>query len=397
MEYMKRTIPYGKHFIDEDDIKAVENVLRHKNLTQGDEVSLFEKDISKYVGSKYAVAFSSWTAGLHAACSVIGITNNDSVITSPITFVATSNSVLYCGGNPIFSDISNDSINICPDNLESLIKKNPNVKAIIPVHFAGVSCDMEKIKIIADKYNLFVIEDAAHALGGKHNDGSQIGSCKFSDMAGFSFHPVKSIAAGEGGMITTNNEELYRKLLRFRSHGINKLDDKFIKSEDANTNGTRNPWYYEMQELGYNYRITDIQCALGRSQLKKLSKFIERRKDLVKNYDKAFKNLNNINLIQQDYRELSSHHLYVVRINFNKIKISRAEFMTKLRDKGIITQVHYIPVNLHPYYQKLGYDKNLNPNSLNYYSECLSIPIYYSLNYEEQTRVIKSIKKLINE
>ncbi len=394
---MEKIIPYGKHYIDEKDIKAVENVLKFKNLTQGEEVLLFEEAISNYVGSKYAVAFSSWTAGLHAACAVIGISKNDSVITSPITFVATSNSVIYCGGNPVFSDINKDSINICPNELENTVKKNPNIKAIIPVHFAGLSCDMEKIKIIADKYNLFIIEDAAHALGGKHHDGSNIGSCKFSDMAGFSFHPVKSIAAGEGGMITTNNENLYRKLLRFRSHGINKLDDKFIHRNDANTNGINNPWYYEMQELGYNYRITDIQCALGRSQLKKLPKFIRKRKELVNRYDKAFKGMDNLTLIQQDFRNISSHHIYVLKINFDRIKISRAEFMTKLREDGIITQVHYIPIHLHPYYQKLGYDKNLYPNSLNYYKECLSIPIYYSLNYEEQNKVIKSIKKLINE
>ena len=395
MEYMKRTIPYGKHFIDEDDIKAVENVLRYKNLTQGDEVSLFEKDISDYVGSKYAVAFSSWTAGLHAACSVIGITNNDSVITSPITFVATSNSVLYCGGNPIFSDISNDSINICPDNLESLIKKNPNVKAIIPVHFAGVSCDMEKIKIIADKYNLFVIEDAAHALGGKHNDGSQIGSCKFSDMAGFSFHPVKSIAAGEGGMITTNNEELYRKLLRFRSHGINKLDDKFIKSEDANTNGIRNPWYYEMQELGYNYRITDIQCALGISQLNKINKFLNRRKLLANRYDKAFENLKNCTPLQKGLRNKSSNHLYILKINFKKIKKTKAQLMKQFFKSGIVTQVHYIPVFVHPYYKKKYKNKKKYLNSINFYNSALSIPLFYDLSDKEQRYVINKVKKFI--
>lgn len=390
-------IPYGKHFIDEDDIKAVESVLRSKNLTQGDEIPLFENAIAKNVGSKYAVAFSSWTAGLHAACVVSGISSEDSVITSPITFVASSNSVLYCGAKPIFSDIDKDSINICPKKLEDTIKSNPKVKAIIPVHFAGLSCDMKKIKILADKYNLTIIEDAAHALGARHMDGSKIGSCKFSDMTGFSFHPVKSIAAGEGGMITTNCKDTYRKLIRFRSHGINKLDDVLFSSKNAYTNKIKNPWYYEMQELGYNYRITDIQCALGRSQLNKLSKFIEKRRQLVQVYDKAFEGLKNITLVQNEYREISSHHIYVLRINFNKINISRAEFMNRLRDEGIITQVHYIPVTSHPYYQRLGFNTNLYPNSLNYYNECLSIPLYFSLENKDQQKVIKSIKSLLND
>jgi perosamine synthetase len=393
---MKKIIPYGKHYIDEEDIKAVENVLRHKNLTQGDEVQLFEKAVAKYVGAKYAVAISSWTAGLHIANLAIGIKEGDNVITSPITFVATSNSIIYCGAKPIFSDIDINTVNISPKKLEQTIRQNSNVKAIIPVHYGGLPSDMKSISLIAKKNNLAIIEDAAHALGAKYPDGSMVGSCKYSDMTGFSFHPVKSIAAGEGGMITTNNKSLYRKLLRLRSHGINKLDDKIINDQNGFTNKIKNPWYYEMQEIGFNYRITDFQCALGRSQLKKLPLFLSKRKSLAKFYDKHFKSIKNVSTIHNKFRDYSSHHLYVIKINYEKINVTRALLMKKLRDKGINTQVHYIPVVLHPFYVKLGYSSNLIKNSIKFYTECLSIPIYYELENNDQLRIIKMINEIIN-
>ena len=242
-----------------------------------------------------------------------------------------------------------------------------------------------------------IIEDAAHALGAKYTDGSMVGSCKYSDMTGFSFHPVKSIAAGEGGMITTNNEDIYKKLLRLRSHGINKLDDNFINQDRANTEGKQNPWYYEMQELGYNYRITDFQCALGESQLKKLPDFIKRRKELVKKYDQAFQEIPEISSIQQDYRNDSSHHLYVVRIKFDQLNITRADFMYELKENGILSQVHYMPVTSHPYYEKLGYRTASFPEASSYYEEALSIPLYYSLTNLEQEKVIDTIKKIIKK
>ncbi|MBT3940340.1 MAG: UDP-4-amino-4,6-dideoxy-N-acetyl-beta-L-altrosamine transaminase [Pelagibacteraceae bacterium] len=392
---MKKIIPYGKHYLDEDDIKAVVDVLKYKNLTQGSEVLEFEKAVADYVGAKYAVAMSSWTAGLHMANLALGIKKGDSVVTSPITFVATSNSVIYCNAKPVFSDIDNSSITLCPKKLQKTINGNPNIKAIIPVHYGGVSCDMELIWQIAKKNNLFIIEDAAHALGAKHFDGSMVGSCKFSDMTGFSFHPVKSIAAGEGGMITTNNYDIYKTLLRLRSHGINKLNDVFINKELSTTEKTPNPWYYEMQELGYNYRITDIQCALGLSQLRKLDKFIERRKVLVNRYDKSFKKFLNLNPIQTKYRDISSHHLYVIRINFDNIKVSRATLMNKLKEKGIICQVHYIPVTSQPYYSKMGYDTKNYPESQKFYKEALSIPLYFKLTNEDQDTVIKILKKYV--
>ena len=392
---MNKIIPYGRHYIDNEDIEAVENVLRHKNLTQGSEVELFEEEVASYVGAKYAVAMSSWTAGLHMANLALGLKKGDQVVTSPITFVATSNSTIYCGAEPVFSDIDRNSINLCPKKLENTLSINSNIKAIIPVHYAGVPCDMESIFTLAKKYNLSIIEDAAHALGSKYKDGSMVGSCKYSDMTGFSFHPVKSIAAGEGGMITTNNYSIYKTLLRLRSHGINKLDDKFINKNQSTTNGEINPWYYEMQELGFNYRITDFQCALGRSQLKKLSKFISKRKELVANYDNAFSYFKNLKPIQIGDRDNSSHHLYVVRIEFKKLNLSRASIMIKLREKGIITQVHYIPVTSHPYYKKKGYNTKNYSEALTFYDEALSIPLFYSLTKQDQKYVIKTLKDLI--
>ena len=393
---MNNIIPYGKHYIDQDDINSVVDILKNKNLTQGPAVLSFEKAVAKFVGAKYAVAMSSWTAGLHMAYLAAGLEENDKIITSPITFVATSNAALYCNAKPIFSDIDSETINLCPKLLEEKINNHDNIKIISPVHFSGLPCDMKEIKRIANKHNIIVVEDAAHALGAKYDDGSMVGNCKYSDMTGFSFHPVKSIAAGEGGMITTNSKKLYKKLLKLRSHGINKLDDKFINTELAFTNDLKNPWYYEMQELGYNYRITDIQCALGQSQLKKINKFIDRRLELVNRYDEAFSTSNNIKPIQKKYRESSSHHLYVVEIDFSKLKINRAMLMTELRNEGIITQVHYMPVTSHPYYKSLGYETSNYKNSINYYKKCLSLPLYFSLSDNDQIKVIKLIKSLVN-
>lgn len=391
----KDKIPYGKHFIDQDDIDAVVAILKSGNLTQGPTVSKFEKAVANYVGVKYAVAVSSWTSGLHLAYLAAGLKKGDQLITSPLTFVATSNAALYCGGTPVFSDIDEQTLNLCPDKLIDTIKKYNSVKAIAPVHFAGLACEMEKIKDIADEYNLLVIEDAAHALGAKYNDGSMVGNCKYSLMTGFSFHPVKSIAAGEGGMITTNSEEVYHRLLRLRSHGINKGNDEFKNRHLAFTNGLENPWYYEMQELGYNYRITDIQSALGESQLKKLNHFIARRLEIVRKYDDAFKGMKNIEPVQVGTRDRSSHHIYPIRINFEKAKITRASLMEKLMAENILTQVHYLPVPMHPYYQGLGYTMIDLEESINYYKETLTLPLYYTLSDEDQDLVIALLQKFL--
>jgi UDP-4-amino-4,6-dideoxy-N-acetyl-beta-L-altrosamine transaminase len=392
---MKDAIPYGRHYIDQDDIDAVVDVLKNHPLTQGKKVSEFEDALAEFVGAKYAVAMSSWTAGLHMACIVAGVDDSNAIVTSPITFVASSNAALYCGAEVLFSDIDKSTINLCPEGLRATVKKHKNIKAIIPVHFSGLPCDMESIRKTADGINALVIEDAAHALGAAYPDGSKVGSCKYSDMTGFSFHPVKSITAGEGGMITTNNRDIYKKLLRLRSHGINKLDDDFIDKKAAVTGSDKNPWYMEMQELGYNYRITDIQAALGKSQLKKLPNFIARRRQLAKRYDDAFSELDNFKPIQAQGRETSSHHLYVVRIKYNSLGTTRARLMVDLANKGIMTQVHYIPVTSHPYYKNLGFDSRDYPQALEFYEEALSIPLYYSLTDIEQDKVIGGLKKLL--
>lgn len=384
-------IPYGKHYIDEDDIQAVVDVLRSGVLTQGPAVEAFEKAIAEYVGAKYAVAVSSGTAALHLAALAAGVGPGTTLITSPITFVASANAGLYAGARVAFADIDPATINMSPVALKEALAKHPDARAVIPVHFAGLPCDMPAIKLAADEAGAVVIEDAAHALGATYPSGQRVGSCTYSLMTIFSFHPVKAIAAGEGGMITTNDEGIYRKLLRLRSHGINKLDDTFLIPGQAMTDGVLNPWYYEMQELGFHYRITDIQCALALSQFKKLEKFVARRRALAANYDMAFRDMQNCRPAQSTGRKLSGHHLYVLRIDFETLGVSRAQFMRKLREKDIITQVHYMPVPMHPHYRKLGSNPHEYPNSLGYYEEALSIPLYYGLSDEQQSYVIESL------
>ncbi|MDP3086752.1 MAG: UDP-4-amino-4,6-dideoxy-N-acetyl-beta-L-altrosamine transaminase [Methylotenera sp.] len=388
-------IPYGKHHIDEDDIQAVVDVLRSGILTQGPAIEAFEQAVAEYVGVKYALAVSSGTAALHLAALASGVGPGTSLITSPITFVASANAALYAGARVVFADIDPATINMSPKSLKDALANNLDVRAVIPVHFAGLPCDMPAIKMLADQAGVSVIEDAAHALGASYPDGQRVGSCAYSLMTIFSFHPVKAIAAGEGGMITTNDESVYRKLLRLRSHGINKLDDPFQLPEESETNGVRDPWYYEMQELGFHYRITDMQCGLALSQFKKLDKFIARRIDLAKRYDEAFAGMSNCRPAQICGRDQSGHHLYVLRIDFNSIGISRGELMQELRSKGIGSQVHYIPVPAQPHYHRLGFRATDYPNAQNYYQEALSIPLFYDLTNEQQEQVIIAIKALV--
>ncbi len=389
-------IPYGKHHIDEEDIQAVVEVLRSGALTQGPVIETFERAIAAYVGAKYAVAVSSGTAALHLAAIVAGVGPGKTLITSPITFVASANAGIYAGGSVVFADIDPNTVNMSPASLKLALEKNPNTKAVVPVHFAGLPCDMLAIKDLADKAGAHVIEDAAHALGSTYSDGQRVGCCAHSSMTIFSFHPVKAIAAGEGGMITTNDEQIYRKLLRLRSHGINKLDDPLIEIAQSQTNGEPNPWYYEMQELGFHYRITDIQSALALSQLSKLDRFISRRRKLVKKYDAAFFELSNCYPVQISGRDISSHHLYVIRIKFQAVKMSRREMMIRLRSLGIGTQVHYIPVPLHPYYKKNKLPLSSYQNSINYYAETLSLPLFYDLDESEQNYVISCVSEILN-
>lgn len=388
-------IPYGKHHIDEEDIQAVVDVLRSGILTQGPAIEAFEQAIAGYVGAQYAVAVSSGTAALHLAALAAGVGSGTSLITSPITFVASANAGLYVGGRVVFADIDPDTINMSPLALREAIVRNPDARAVIPVHFAGLPCDMPTIKSIADQAGAVVIEDAAHALGALYPDGRRVGSCAYSLMTIFSFHPVKAIAAGEGGMITTNDEPTYRKLLRLRSHGINKLNDPFQLPEQAETDGVRDPWYYEMQELGFHYRISDMQCGLALSQLKKLDRFIARRLALVKRYDEAFTGMRNCRPAQAMGRERSGHHLYVLQIDFDSIGLSRGKLMQELKSRGIGSQVHYIPVPAHPHYRRLGFRPEDYPNAQKYYQKTLSIPLFYDLTDNQQEQVISSIKELV--
>lgn len=388
-------IPYGKHHIDEEDIQAVADVLRSGILTQGPAIEAFEQAIAKYTGAKYAVALSSGTAALHLAALAAGVGPGKSLVTSPITFVASANAALYVGGRVVFADIDPDTINMSPDSLKKALANNPDVRAVVPVHFAGLPCDMPAIKAAADHAGAIVIEDAAHALGATYPNGQRVGSCAYSLMTIFSFHPVKAIAAGEGGMITTNDDAIYRKLLRLRSHGINKLDDPFQLPEQATTNGAPNPWYYEMQELGFHYRITDMQCGLALSQFKKLDRFIARRRELAKKYDEAFAGIKNCCPAQKMGRDLSGHHLYVLRIDFEKLGKSRGQLMQELRARQIGSQVHYIPVPAQPYYRKLGFRPEDCPEAQAYYRQALSIPLFYDLTDEQQEQVIFAIKELL--
>ena len=368
-------IPYGHQTIDEEDIQAVVEVLQSDYLTTGPKVAEFEKKVADYVGAKYAVAVNSGTAALHIACLAAGIQEGDEVITSPITFAASSNCVLYCGGTPVFADICSDTYNIDPKEIEAKI--TDNTKAIIPVHYTGQPCDMDAILQIAKKHNLLVIEDAAHALGAEYKK-RKIGS--ISDMTCFSFHPVKPITTGEGGMVVTNDEQLYKRLLLFRSHGITRDEELMTENQG--------PWYYQQLELGYNYRITDISCALGASQMNKLDLFLHRRTEIAKRYDEAFADMEGIIIPKQMEACKSGWHLYMIQVPAEKRKV----IFEKLREKGIGVNVHYIPVYKHPYYQAHGYEDCQCINAEKFYASAISLPIYPGLTKEQQNYVINIIK-----
>ncbi len=384
---MKKIIPYGKQTIDENDKRAVIEVLDSDYLTTGPKVEEFESALCKYTGAKYAVAVSNGTAALHIS-SLILLQKGDLVLTTPNSFLATSNSILYVGAKPIFVDIKEDG-NIDLDKCIEILEKNKNIKALYAVHFSGNPVEMGKLKYIKEKFNIKIIEDSAHAIGATYQEG-KIGNCKFSDIATFSFHPVKHITTGEGGAILTNDEEIYKKAKILRNHGMVK--ENFINKDLAyDKKGNLNPWYYEMQMLGYNYRITDFQCALGLSQLKKLDKFIEKRHQIAKKYDKAFEN----SIIKPLYpfNKNSAYHLYVVRVDFSKLNITKAELFYKMKEAGIFLQLHYIPINKQPYYKKLSYGNEDLPNMYKYYEEAFSLPIYPSLSEIEQNYVIEKLKE----
>lgn len=387
-------IPYGRHWIDELDIEEVVRVLKSDWITQGPKVKEFEEALAGYCEVKYAVAVSSGTAALHLACLAAGINEGDEVITTPITFVASANCVIYCGGIPIFADIEKDTYNIDPAEIKKRITLK--TRAIIPVHFGGLPCNMEEIKKIADMHDLIIIEDACHALGAAYKANGEwvkVGSCGHSDMTVFSFHPVKHITTGEGGAILTNSSKLYEKLLLLRNHGITKSSEKFTdKYLGFSLNSTPNPWYYEMQELGFNYRITDILCALGLSQLGKLDSFITRRREIAHIYNEAFRDIECIKTPEETKTRKSAYHLYVLQIDFEKLGKSRSSIMNELTKRGIGTQVHYIPVHLQPYYRnKFSYKNGDYPVAEEYYSKALSFPIFPSMTDMDVKKIIDSI------
>jgi UDP-4-amino-4,6-dideoxy-N-acetyl-beta-L-altrosamine transaminase len=378
-------IPYGKQSVDNDDIVAVAEVLGGDYLTTGPKVAEFEKAFSEKIGSKYAVAVSNGTAALHLSALAL-LSPNDKVLTTPISFVATSNSILYANAKPIFVDVGSDAnidLNLCEDAL----KKDSSIKAIFAVHFTGKCVDLAGLKTLKEKYNVKIVEDAAHALGAT-------GVASVGDASTFSFHPVKHITTGEGGMIATNDEAIYKKLLTLRAHGLTRDDGAFENAEAFDANGAPNPWYYEMHDLGFNYRLTDFQCALGISQLAKLDKFINRRKEIAARYDEAFREFEHIKPLYR-FEFDSAYHLYVARVDFVNAGISGAELFKRLNTKKIYPQVHYIPINTQPYYKKLGYNPQDTPNALKYYEECISLPMFYSLGGDEQEFVINTLKEAI--
>lgn len=386
-------IPYGRHYLDEADVAAVISLLKEGPLTQGPMVGRFEEAVAAYVGARYAVAVSSGTAGLHLACLAAGLAENDLLVTSPMTFVASANCARYMGARVRFADIDPVSLNLSVEALRK-VAMTDRPKVVMAVHYAGLPCDMAGISSVAMAHGAIVIEDAAHALGAVYPSGRRVGCCDQSLMTVFSFHPVKAIAAGEGGMITTNDEGVYHRLLRLRSHGINKMDDPLLGPECVAGNVPPGPWYYEMQELGFNYRITDIQSALGLSQFAKLDRFIAQRRALARRYDSRLAGMTQLEPVQQAGRESSAHHLYPVRIAFERAGISRGEFMQRLREQGIGSQVHYIPVHYHPYYRSLGFRPGMFPAAEAYYQEALSIPLYYRLSNDEQDQVVDTLQGL---
>ncbi|MFQ5638716.1 MAG: UDP-4-amino-4,6-dideoxy-N-acetyl-beta-L-altrosamine transaminase [bacterium] len=383
-----RAIPYAKQTLSNTDIEAVVATLKSDWLTQGPKIGEFEERLAESCGAKYAVAVSHGTAALHLAMLAIGIKPGDRVITTTMSFVATSNSIIYAGGKPVFADIKPGTFNIDSDHIEKKLFARSGVKAILPVHFGGMPAEMESIHRIAKTHHLRVIEDACHALGGVWTDSNgeehRIGDGAFSDMTVFSFHPVKQITTAEGGAIVTNHPELYEKLVLLRNHGITK-DSKQLRKDEGG-------WYYEMQELGFNYRISDVQAALGLQQLQKNDAWVKRRLDLVKKYDSAFSGSRDLGHQIHPANDRISYHLYVVQTPWRKA------LYEYLRERGVFTQVHYIPIHLHPYYQRnYGYKPGDFPVAEAYYSKALSLPLYPSLSDEEQDYVIHSILEFHRE
>ncbi|MBN2581625.1 MAG: UDP-4-amino-4,6-dideoxy-N-acetyl-beta-L-altrosamine transaminase [Planctomycetes bacterium] len=396
----KMMLGYGRQYVDDADVHAVEAVFRSSHLTQGPRIGEFERAVCDFVGAHHAVAACNGTAALHIACLAAGLGPGDEVVTSPITFVASSNCAAYCGAHPVFADVDPRTYNLSPESLAGKI--NERTRAVVPVHFAGQSCDMQAIAEVVREAErrygrkITIIEDASHALGSKHR-GEWVGDCRFSDMATLSFHPVKHITTGEGGMVLTQDDELARRLARFRSHGITSTPSEFANDDvpwqdPEAAERKANPWYYEQIDLGFNYRITDLQCALGVSQMTKLEGFMARRREIVDRYNEAFRNVARVVTPHEEPFNDSNFHLYVLLFDFEAIGVPRAEFVPMLRTRGIQTQVHYIPVHLQSYYRRhFGTRPGDCPNAEAYYRQALSIPLYPALTDDDVERVIDVI------
>ncbi len=373
-------IYYGKQAINQADIEAVVRVLKSDFLTQGPAIERFEQRVAKYCGAKYAVAVTNATSALHIACKAAGLKRGDIVWTSPNTFVASANCGRYCGAQVDFVDINAQTYNMDVDELEKKLKEaTVKPKIVIPVHFSGQSCEMEKIYDLSKNYGFTVLEDASHALGADYR-GRKVGCCQYSDMAVFSFHPVKMITTGEGGMVLTNCQNFYEKLRLYRSHGITRDEKQMTKESDG-------PWYYEQIDLGFNYRMTDLQAALGISQMDRLDEFLSKRRYLANRYNELLKDLPLI-LPYQHKDTNSSWHIYVVKLETEKTKINKRTLFTEMRKRGIALNLHYIPVHLQPYYQNLGFQTGDFPHSEAYYAEAFTLPLYYSLSEKQQDEIV---------
>jgi len=379
----EQPISYGKQYIDDEDIAAVTEALRGKDITGGPKIDELEKMLCEITGAKYAVAVANGTAALHLAAMAAGVQAGDEVIVSSITFAASANCVLYCGAMPVFADIRPDTYNVDPASVRNLI--TPETKGIVAVDFTGQSVENDELRAICKEHNLFFIEDAAHAIGTKYR-GKPVGS--LADMTCFSFHPVKTVTGGEGGAITTNDERLYHRLIRLRTHGITRNRNEMVHPTDAK-------WYNEQVELGYNYRLTDFQAALICSQLKKLSLFSQRRKEIVEKYNKAFEDMPEIFVQKEIPQSETTRHLYILRLNLDRLNCDRRQFFDALWAENICPQVHYLPVYWHSYYENMGYVKGLCPNAEAYYNEVMSIPLYYSLTDDDVEDVVCAVKKVV--
>ena len=383
-------IPYGKQDISAEDIAAVSEVLRSDFLTQGPVVPRFEEAVAEAAKAKYGVAVNSATSALHIACLALGVGPGDRVWTSPVTFVASANCALYCGADISFVDIDPDTYNLCPKALEQkLIVANDEgtlPKVIIPVHLTGQSCDMEAIAALARQYDIRVIEDASHAIGAGYA-GDAVGSCRFSDITVFSFHPVKIVTTAEGGVAVTNNLQLAERMQRLRSHGITRDPELMTKAPDG-------AWYYQQIELGFNYRMTEMQAALGLSQMQRLSLFVKRRRGLAKRYNELLSDLP-VTLPQQLADSASSWHLYIVRFHLEKIEKTHSQIFDECRAAGIGVNLHYIPIHLQPYYSDLGFKQGDYPAAEAYYANAISIPLFHSMTDAQQDEVVRVVKEIV--